>query len=83
MRQLIGARLLERGAVGHAGYIGVGRGPIAGNADFRDAQDIRHQQIRGGEAISHQPFPLAENDIIVPRHACTSKQVGDTRDCLT
>ncbi len=61
--QLIGARaFLNEGAVGHAGHIGLGRGSLTGRADFRDAQDIRHQQIRGGEAISScQPFPLVQN----------------------
>ena len=54
------ASLLERGAVGHAGHIGLGRGSITERADFRDAQDICHQQIRGGEAIGGQPFSLVQ-----------------------
>jgi hypothetical protein len=61
MRQLISASLPERGAVGHPGHVGIGRGSITGRADFRDAEDICHQQIRGGEATSCQPIPRDQN----------------------
>jgi hypothetical protein len=61
MRQLIGASPPERGTIGHAGHIGIGRGPIAGRTDLREAQHIRHQQIRGGEALGGQPVPLVQD----------------------
>jgi len=61
MRELIRMRFLERRTVGYAGDVGLARGPIAESAEFPDAQDIRHQQIRDGEAIAGQPFALAQN----------------------
>jgi maleate cis-trans isomerase len=70
MRQLIGASLLERGALGHAGHIGFGRGPIAVGADVRDAQDICHQKIRGGEATGGQPFPLVQDLLELAEAVC-------------
>ena len=58
---LIGASLLERGVAGHARHVGLGRGSITESADFRDAQDNYHQQIRRREATGGQPFPLSQD----------------------
>ncbi len=61
MRPLTWASLPERGAVVGPGCVGIGRGSITGRADLRDAEDICHQQRRGGEATSGQPIPRVQN----------------------
>ncbi len=75
VRQLIGVRLPECGPLRDACHIGFGRGSISESADFCDAEDVGHQQIRDREAIGGQPFPLRQDPFSIWPRRLSSQPV--------
>src|SRR5215469_11052889 len=57
---LVGPGLLEGGALGRTGHVGVGRRTITESADRRNPQHIRHQQVGDSEAAGRQPLSRAQ-----------------------